>query len=277
MDNKKLLNFLLKDLNELDELFTEKENGDFDQLETEFILTRVKGAKKLVQILTDRENSAGIAAPEKTPEHKNETQHVIEKTAEPVLKTVEDVPEPEPEIKVEMQEPAPVPVVEIPAEPVFEAETIQEEVVVEKDLVEAKNETPEEDLTEMKEEQVASEKEVELDEPPAENAGKRLGDSFLIEKSVNDLMGDESGKLEHKLSNRPVTSIQSAINLNDRFQYIRELFEGSADTFSKTVEEIDKMENLKEAVNYMQQNFKWKKNEISLKFINLVKRRFPNE
>ncbi len=104
-----------------------------------------------------------------------------------------------------------------------------------------------------------------------------MGDSFLKEKSVNDLISAESGKLEHKLSNRPVISIQAAIGINDRFQYIRELFEGKSEIFLKTVSEIDNMNDIKEAVHYLQQNFKWKKNETSLKFVNLVKRRFLHE
>ncbi|HSH20260.1 MAG TPA: hypothetical protein VLA03_07390, partial [Draconibacterium sp.] len=114
-------------------------------------------------------------------------------------------------------------------------------------------------------------------EEPVDVHNKRLGDSFLKEKSLNDLMSGDSSKLEHKLSNRPVSSIQSAIGINDRFQYIRELFEGSADNFVKAVSDLDSMEDIKEAVDYLQTNFKWKKNDTSLKFINLIKRRFPHE
>jgi hypothetical protein len=115
------------------------------------------------------------------------------------------------------------------------------------------------------------------DEEPVDAYHKRLGDSFLKEKSVNDIIGDDFSKLEHKLSNRPILSIQAAIGINDRFQYIRELFEGSADNFAKTVADLDSMNDIKEAVNYLQNHFKWKKNETSLKFVNLIKRRFPNE
>ena len=125
---------------------------------------------------------------------------------------------------------------------------------------------------------VAVQQELKLeDEEPVDIHNKRLGDSFSKEKSVNDLMSDDISKLEHKLSNRPVTSLQSAIGINDRFQYIRELFEGSADNFVKTVADLDSMNDIKEAVNYLQSNFKWKKNETSLKFVSLIKRRFPNE
>jgi len=104
-----------------------------------------------------------------------------------------------------------------------------------------------------------------------------LGDSFTKEKSVNDLIDIESSNLEHKLSNRPVDSIKKAIGINDKFQYIRELFEGNAERFVDAVTELDEKKDINEAVDYLKQNFKWQKNETSLKFINLVKRRFTNE
>jgi hypothetical protein len=121
-------------------------------------------------------------------------------------------------------------------------------------------------------------KEVDLEEedvPASHNA--RLGDRFSKERSINDLINVENTKLEHKLSNRPVTSIQSAIGINDRFQYIRELFDGKPEIFINTITELDAKKDIKEAVAYLQQNFKWKKNETSLKFVNLVKRRFSHE
>jgi hypothetical protein len=117
--------------------------------------------------------------------------------------------------------------------------------------------------------------EVELEEEETTEVNQRLGDSFLKGKSVNDIIYDQN-KLEFKLSNRPVSSIRSAIGINDRFQYIRELFDGSSDKFAETVASLDKMNNIYEAVTYLQQNFKWKKNETSLKFVNLVKRRFTH-
>ena len=83
--------------------------------------------------------------------------------------------------------------------------------------------------------------------------------------------------MEFKLSNRPVSSIKSAIGINDRFQFIRELFDGNADKFAETVSKIDEMKNIGEAVEYLRQSFKWKKNETSLKFVGLVKRRFSND
>ena len=75
MENKKLLKFLLKDLSELDELFAEKNGNSFDELEMEFLTARVKGAKKLVQILYEREDNTQTAV-------ENKTQAVVEEKSE---------------------------------------------------------------------------------------------------------------------------------------------------------------------------------------------------
>ena len=262
MENKKLLKFLLKDLGELDELFTEKNNNSFDDLEMEFLYTRIKGAKKLVQILFEREDN-----PRNKIENEPKTE-VVEKVIEKVevQKVVEEKP-----IEAEIEK---EPVIDKVSEVVVEKEVQQE------DKKEAQAEEIKEEIQEEIEvaPEVVHEEEVGLEEEKvADEANQRLGDSFSKEKSVNDLIGTDNTKLEHKLSNRPISSIQTAIGINDRFQYIRELFDGNADSFTKTVSEIDAMKDIKEAVGYLQQNFKWKKNETSLKFVNLVKRRFSNE
>ena len=115
------------------------------------------------------------------------------------------------------------------------------------------------------------------DKPEGSNGTKRLGDSFAKDRSLNDLITDDSVKLEHKISNLPVSSMQAAIGINDMFQYIRELFDGNSDFYNETVAKLDSMKDIKEAVVFLQNNYKWKKTEVSLKFVNLLKRRFPNE
>ncbi len=118
--------------------------------------------------------------------------------------------------------------------------------------------------------------ELEAEEKPDE-ANNRLGDRFSKEKSVNELLGNTgSSKLEYKISNSPITSLTKSIGINDRYQYIRELFEGSADKFAETVGALDELNSIQEAVSYLQQKHKWKKTETSLKFVNLIKRRFSD-
>ncbi len=256
MENKKLLNFLLKDLNELDELFDEKDDNRFDELEMEFLQTRVKGSKKLVQILIERENHVVS---------KVEPESGVDVMEEEIIQ--EENASIEPKNPIEEKTPA----VEIQEE--TEPEQMKEEVgMTQEEKVEQIQ------AEEQTEAEYSEQKEMELEEEEeVDNSTKTLGDSFLKGKSVNDILAGDLGKLEHKLSNRPVENIQAAVGINDRFQYIRELFDGSGDDFNKTVLELDKMNDLQEAVHYLQQNFKWKKNETSLKFVNLVKRRFSHE
>ncbi len=283
MENKKLLKFLLKDISELEELFAEKGSEGFDSFEIEFIQSRFKGARQIIQILNEKDRIVQDSLPpvikEKPveipvqPEFQSVAEEPVveESLAEPapILSEPEviDNSEAEEEERVEQDivEEEQVPVEEMEEEVVAEPEPVEEETVSESDS-EVQAET----------ESATSGDDMELDEEEEELVARTIGDSILKEKSVNDLMNNGSSKLENKLSNSPVSSIQGAIGINDRYQYIRELFDGSAETFSQTVGELDSLNNIQEAVSYLQQNYKWKKTETSLKFVTLVKRRFPN-
>jgi hypothetical protein len=273
MENKKLLKFLLRDLNELDEMVAEKGTRSFDELEMEFIHTRVKGAKKLIQILYDRDGKQEAG-------QQQEAVKVVEERVEPPKVEVKE------EAKCVTVETAKVIVKEpiVKEDKIVEPESNEEELEVfvpkvAETMVEEKPEVIEAESSEKIEGQVIvkEDKGVELQEEETIEANNRLGDSFSKEKSVNDSVGVSNDKLEHKISNRPVANIQSAIGINDRFQFIRELFKGNAESFVTAVSELDNMGDINEAVDYIQHNYKWKKNETSLKFVNLVKRRFLNE
>jgi hypothetical protein len=308
MENKKLLKYLLKDLSELDEMFSEKEKNTFDELEMEFIQNRVTGAKRLVQLFFEHENDVPANAKSgSAPQQKTEflNPDLVKEKAE--IKIEEITPEIKPEVKsaeIKTEEKIQEVIVDVKTPVVIIQESVSEikseekkhQIVAEEKIQVIENKIVPPEI--VKESEVKThyrtveeipkqsfkmsfggvQQELQLEEEePVDIHNKRLGDSFSKEKSVNDLMSDDFSNLEHKLSNRPVTSIQSSIGINDRFQFIRELFEGSADNFVKTVADLDSMNDIKEAVNYLQSNFKWKKNETSLKFVSLIKRRFPNE
>ena len=277
MENKKLVKILLRDMTELEGMIAEiKTKRDFDALEMEIIHTRARSILQLMQLLREME-PAGVV------------QEI------PVNEKSEFIPSPKEDIVEEEIKSEEETVTETTPETKKSAETLEEEDLIEshevkkdevKEQKEVKIEVPEiqqevkMEMQERVEEDIAvtenETNEVELEEEEQIEANQRLGDSFLKGKSVNDILTDQN-KLEFKLSNRPVESIQSAIGINDRFQYIRELFDGSAEKFAQTVTDLDGLKNINEAVKYLQTNFKWKKNETSLKFVNLIKRRFPND
>jgi len=307
MDNKKLLKFLYKDIAEIEELFAEKGAEGFDKFEIEFIQGRFKGAKQLIQILNEKEEGGEGKSQSQSQviaedadlmeEEADKTEEVVAAVVSPTeeekesLEALSDFEEElkekgeekaEPEGKAKKED-----AVEVAAA-IAKVETEAKEEEKFKEQSQSKEESQSQVLDEVEEDDKASEEQmqnsisdeqdVELDaDEEISEANKRLGDSFLKEKSVNELLGsDESGKLEYKISNSPVRNLNAAIGINDRYQYIRELFEGSADKFVETVGALDEMNSIQEAVSFLQKNHKWKKNEISLKFVNLVKRRFPN-
>jgi hypothetical protein len=292
MENKKLLKFLYKDIAEIEELFTDKGSEGFDEYEIEFIQSRFKGAKQVIQILSEKENKQ-LRNIRPRPVMKEDDKEVEILSVDDEVSDSSEKPSPEPEEKSEPTEASVDEQERLQALSDFEAEVKLEEKVhvqaqIEEDDAASIQNQPDVDkepeLPQMESEEVDdvdehSKSNVELDEEDEEsgNANHRLGDSFSKEKSVNELLaGDDSGKLEYKISNSPVASLKSAIGINDRYQYIRELFEGNGDAFTKAVSDLDNLNNIQEAVNYLQQNYKWKKNDTSLKFVNLIKRRFPN-
>lgn len=224
MENKKIINILLKDMGELEELISEIKTGNkFNLQDIEFLHTRSKGILQLMQMLNNTEPDIKTHPEFKGKEPEAENSAAINTVCK--KNTAEEI--------------------NIPAEPgTTTAESLP-----------GNNIEPEEIKTE---------------------ANRRLCDSFTKGKSLNDTLED-CNKLEFKLSNRPVNNIQIAIGINDRFQYIRELFDGSSEKYNDTVASLDSMSSIVDALSYLQQNFQWQQNETSLKFVNLVKRRFANE
>jgi len=111
-----------------------------------------------------------------------------------------------------------------------------------------------------------------------------LTDSVTVDKKIqNELAGDKhqsvndilaQDRIESNFEGIPLKNIRDGIGLNDRFLYIRELFDNDAEKYEKTIAALDAFSTIGEAVEYLKQKFKWNKTEASQKFLALVKRRF---
>ncbi len=99
-----------------------------------------------------------------------------------------------------------------------------------------------------------------------------IGETFHKERSLNDSIGEN--KSESKLTNSPITNLRAAIGLNDRFIFIREIFDNNTEKYNTIIERLDQMEHIQEAVEFLKANLEMQKNEASMKFVDLLKRRF---
>ena len=115
---------------------------------------------------------------------------------------------------------------------------------------------------------------VEIPKPENQNLEKAvIGETFQKERSLNDAMGENKSS-ESKLTNGPISSLRAAIGLNDRFLFIREIFDNNTEKYNTVIDNLDKLETIQQAVEYLKANLSLQKNDTSMKFVDLLKRRF---
>ena len=81
--------------------------------------------------------------------------------------------------------------------------------------------------------------------------------------------------LQTSLFGTSVEDIRQAISLGDRFLFQRELFAGNGELMQKTLDELNALDSLDEAMEYVADNFEWDKESTAVQlFENVLKRRF---
>lgn len=91
---------------------------------------------------------------------------------------------------------------------------------------------------------------------------------------------EELGKTFHgidlssKLQSKPLKDIGTAIGVNDRFYYIRELFHGDPKKFDDTIKILNNSPNFNEAFNYLSENYSWDMDDPAVQnLLELIRRK----
>lgn len=120
-------------------------------------------------------------------------------------------------------------------------------------------------------------------EPPLREPKKEekstIGDRFQnTEKSfMNENLGKnkENKDLTSRLQSKPITDLRASIGINEKFLFIKELFKGNSDYYSKSIDFLNQAGSIDNAMQYIHENFQWdKENETTIKFLELVNRKF---
>lgn len=109
-----------------------------------------------------------------------------------------------------------------------------------------------------------------------------VGDKFKDEKpNLNERIGENNpdASITSKIKKQPVASLKKAIGINEKFQYINELFNGNIQDYSNAINHLnDTCTTIEEARDFLEQlNFdhKWDSDhDAVLSFTTLVERRF---
>jgi len=153
--------------------------------------------------------------------------------------------------------------------------TIKAETKTEKETTSIK-ETPA-PIQEIKAIQEAAENTTEkenIELPAKEETGQR------IQKNDNRLLNfisqqKQEFKLADNLNRKPLSNIKSGVGINDVFLYTKELFNGVRQDYIDTVSDLDSLESLDSALEYIHNNFSWDfEKQATKKFMNLLNRRF---
>ena len=123
------------------------------------------------------------------------------------------------------------------------------------------------------EENVAVEPAVAPQEEKAEEPAPAPTEEKVEKKEVAPM----SGSYENSFSQSApyIDDIRKAISVGDRFLFQRELFKGNPELFQKTLERLNEMSSLNEALQYINSQFAWDKDSIAYQtFVNAIKRRF---
>ena len=145
---------------------------------------------------------------------------------------------------------------------------------------------PEEPIVEPEEEEVVAPVTLEpvVEEQPQEESAEEPVAEVVVEQPQPQPEPQLEAKAEP--ANRPapqqtslfgtaVEDIRQAISLGDRFLFQRELFAGNGELMQKTLDELNALGSLEEAMDYVADNFEWDSDSTAVQlFENVLKRRF---
>lgn len=128
-----------------------------------------------------------------------------------------------------------------------------------------------------------------FDPPPPPNTEN--GNKGTMRQELNELVGKHApslndslraaGKMEvgEKLGGMAINDLKNAIGINDKFQFIQELFRGDKTMYERSIKTINESTSLQEAVYWIERELKiklgWNESDQLVKhFYSLVRKRF---
>jgi outer membrane biosynthesis protein TonB len=97
--------------------------------------------------------------------------------------------------------------------------------------------------------------------------------------SLNDKLKQSKSEVADRLNEIPVKDLKQAIGINDKFQFIQELFRGDVDMYERSIKTINECHSLQEAEYWIERELKIRQGWLDdtrpvQHFYSLVKKRF---
>lgn len=102
----------------------------------------------------------------------------------------------------------------------------------------------------------------------------------IVKKTIVEKMAEEKSVeiLAEKIGKKKISSLNQAIGINEKFFFINELFDGNMKSYKEAIDDLDKLERLANAVDYLEQLVKdkgWDKSKEAYTMLkDFIERRF---
>ena len=115
----------------------------------------------------------------------------------------------------------------------------------------------------------------EYNEEQEKNLVATVADMVDVRPSLNEIQQREVSVADSVMDKNKVTDLIQSISLGDRFRFQRELFSNNGEEMMQVFHDLNAMKSLDEAHTYLQKNFRWDKDNESVKdFYALLNRKF---
>lgn len=180
----------------------------------------------------------------------------LPKATLPVVEAVvEKKPEPTPEVAKVEEKPQP--------------KTVVETVVVTETTTDL-TQTEETEVVEKQVEQVTS---VVTEKTTQHIVAETIHKTATLSDSL--LKSDDS--LGSTIAKQPINDIKQAISIADRFRFQRELFDGNGEKMNQVLSDLNQLDTLEKAQDYVAKHFKWVADDDNVvDFMMLLQRRYNN-
>jgi hypothetical protein len=121
---------------------------------------------------------------------------------------------------------------------------------------------------------------IEEVKPAAQKQGVAQDEILTINQKISSQLG-ATNTIGAQAGAQPISNLKSAINLNDKLLYIKDLFRGYSLAYSEAIEILNRFTNFEEAERFLNKNYvvknEWEsKPETTEKFYTLLKRKYDN-
>jgi len=122
-----------------------------------------------------------------------------------------------------------------------------------------------------------SKQEIITESKSTNGSSEIVADKFQSKKFVHDNIIKNGSKkdVSSKMQSKPIKDINTAIGLNDKFIFIRELFGGDKDHYNETIQVLNNFDTFENAIEFLHENFDWDHEDDNfIRLTELVRRKY---